>query len=116
MKRLAIKYVIIGNILYKRSFNGILLRCLYDEMIGTALEHAHGGACEGHFNGRSVYGKFMRMGYWWPTMEHACCEHVKKCEQCQKNAHLELTPTQELNYVTIFNVGFGFYGCYQSSI
>ena len=34
-------------------------------------------------------------------MEHDCCEHVKKCEQGQKHAHLELTPTQELNYVTL---------------
>ena len=100
MKRLAIKYVIIGDILYKRSFNGILLRCLHDKEIGTTLEHAHGGACGGHFNGRSVYGKLIRMGYWWPTMEHDCCEHVKKCEQYQKHAHIELTPTQELNYVT----------------
>ena len=32
-------------------------------------------------------------------MEHDYCEHIKKCEQCQKHAHLELTPTQELNYV-----------------
>jgi len=33
-------------------------------------------------------------------MEHDYCEHVKKCEQYQKYAHLELTPNQELNYVT----------------
>jgi len=64
MKRLATKYVIIGDILYKRSFNGILLRFLHDEEIGAALEHTHGGACEGHFNGRLVYGKLIRMGYW----------------------------------------------------
>jgi len=100
MKRLATKYIIIGDILYEISFNGILLRCIHDEEIGAALEHAHGGACEGHFNGRSVYGKLIRMGYWWLTMEHDCCEHVKKCEQCQRHAHLELTHTQELNYVT----------------
>jgi len=99
MKRLATKYLIIGDILYKRSFNGILLRCLHDEEIGASLEHAHGGACGGHFNGRLFYGKLISMGYWWPTMEHDCYEHVKKCEQCQKYAHLELTPTQELNYV-----------------
>jgi len=52
MKNLATKYIIISDILYKRSFNGILLRCLHDEEIGIALEHAHGGACGGHFNGR----------------------------------------------------------------
>jgi len=33
-------------------------------------------------------------------MEHDYYEHVKKCEQYQRHAHLELTPTQELNYVT----------------
>ena len=80
IKRLATKYVIIGEILYKRSFNGILLSCLHVEEIGTSLEHAHGGACGGHFNRRLVYGKLIRMVYWWPTMEHDCCEHVKKCE------------------------------------
>jgi len=100
IKKLAMKYVIIDDILYKRSFNGILLRCLHDEEIGVALEHAHGGAYKGHFNGRLVYGKLIRMGYWWLAMEHDCYERVKKCEQCQKHAHLELTPTQELNYVT----------------
>jgi len=100
MKRLATKYVVIGDVLYKRSFNSILLRCLLSEHIDIALEHAHGGACGGHFNRRSIFGKLIKMGYWWPTMEHNCCEHVKKCEQCQKHAYLDLTPTQELNYVT----------------
>ena len=94
MKRLATKYIIIGDILYKRSFNGIILRCIHDEEIRAALEHAHGGAYRGHFNGTSVYGKLIRISYWWPTMEHDYCEHVNKCEQCQKHAHLELTPTQ----------------------
>jgi len=64
MKRLATKYVIIGDVLYKRSFNGIFLRCLHVEEVETTLEHSHGGACEGHFNERLVYGKLIRMGYW----------------------------------------------------
>ena len=100
MKRLATRYVIIRDVLYKISFNGILLRCLLSEDIDTALEHAHGGACGGHFNGRSIFWKLIKMGYWWPTMEHDCYEHVKKCEQYQRHAHLELTPTKDLNYVS----------------
>jgi len=63
MKRLTTKYVIIGDIIYKRSFNGIILRCLHDEEIRKALEHAHGRAHGGHFNERSIYGKLIRMGY-----------------------------------------------------
>lgn len=82
MKILATRYVIIEDVLYKRSFNGILLRCLLNEDVDIALEHAHGGACGGHFNGRLVFSKLIRMSYWWPTMEHDCHEHVKKCEQC----------------------------------
>ena len=93
MKRLATKYVFIGDILYKRSFNDILLRCLFSEDTNTALEDAHGGACGCHFNERSIFDKLIRMGYWWPTMEHDYCEHVKKYEQYQKHAHIELTPT-----------------------
>jgi len=53
MKRL--KYVIIDEILYKRSFNDILLRCLHNKEIDIALEHTHGRACGGHFNGRLIY-------------------------------------------------------------
>ena len=37
MKRLATKYVVIGDVLYKRSFNGILLRCLLSEDTDTTL-------------------------------------------------------------------------------
>jgi len=69
------------------------LRCLHDEEIEITLENAHGGACGGHFNGRSIYGKLIRMGYWWLIMENEYCEHVKKCKQCQKHANLELTHT-----------------------
>ena len=47
IKRLATKYVVISDVLYKRSFNDILLRCLLSEDIDTTLEHAHGGACGG---------------------------------------------------------------------
>ena len=64
MKRLATRYVIIRDVLYKRSFNGILLRCLLNEDVDTTLEHVHGGACRGHFHGRSIFGKLIRMGYW----------------------------------------------------
>lgn len=33
VKRLATRYVLLANVLYKRSFDGVLLRCLDDEEV-----------------------------------------------------------------------------------
>jgi len=38
----------------------------------------------------------MRMGYYWPTMEHDCIDYVKKCIKCQQHAHLFIQPSQAL--------------------
>jgi len=38
LKRTAIRYVIIGEVLYRRSFDSALLRCLTQDEIATSLE------------------------------------------------------------------------------
>jgi len=83
------KYVIIGDILYRRSFNGALLRCLTQDEIETTLEQAHDGLCGGHFHAKALYKNILRIGYYWPTMEEYCQTHVKACVPCQKHANLE---------------------------
>lgn len=55
LKKLEIKYVIIGDLLYRNSFDGVFLRCLIRHEIDIALHHAHDGECDGHFNSQLVY-------------------------------------------------------------
>jgi len=54
LKRIAIKYVIIAEVLYRRSFDGALLRCLIQYKIAIALEQAHNGLCGGNFFAKSI--------------------------------------------------------------
>lgn len=93
------KYVIIGDILYRRSLDGALLRCLTQDEIANILEQAHDGLWGAHFHAKDLYIKILRIGYYWPTMEEDCQTHVKACVSCQKHANLEKQPTQELNYI-----------------
>ncbi|MCI67953.1 hypothetical protein A2U01_0089212, partial [Trifolium medium] len=46
--------------------------------------------------GRSLAGKALRAGYYWPTMQEDSKEHVKKCDKCQRHADMHLDPPHEL--------------------
>ena len=75
-------YCILGDVLYRRGFDGILLRCLEWAYSQIAISAAHDGICGGHFSGPTITKCLMHMGYYWPTMEHDCIDYVKKCIKC----------------------------------
>jgi len=52
-----IRYVINGDVLYRRSFDGDLLRCFTQHEIATMVEQTHEGLCGGHFHGKALYTK-----------------------------------------------------------
>jgi hypothetical protein len=51
---MAMEYYIDGEILYKRSFDGTLLRCLGGLEANKALQEVHGGICATHTNGHMM--------------------------------------------------------------
>ncbi|XP_073264246.1 uncharacterized protein [Populus alba] len=54
LRRMAMEYYIDGEILYKRSFDGTLLRCLSDLEANKALQEVHGGIYATHVNGHMM--------------------------------------------------------------
>ena len=50
MRKLATRYVLCGEQLYKRSFNHVLLRCLTEEEVQQVMHEVHAGVCGGHVN------------------------------------------------------------------
>lgn len=82
-KQKCAKYTLLGDILYKRGYEGILLRCLEPNEIPLALSQAHDGTCGGHFSGMAIAKCLLRMGYFWPTLEKDCVSYVRKCIKCQ---------------------------------
>lgn len=99
LRRTTVRYVLIGDVLYKRSFNGALLRYLIEDEIATSLQQDHEGYYGGHFHAKSLYIKILRIGYYWPTMEEDCHALVKTYVKCQKHINLEKQPTQELHSI-----------------
>lgn len=95
-KHQATHYMFLGDILYKHSFDGILLHFLqlYDQQI--VISNCHDGICSGHFNSIAIAKCVLQMGYYWPTMKHACNEYIKKCVSYHQHTHLQHILSQPL--------------------
>ncbi|XP_073261648.1 uncharacterized protein [Populus alba] len=84
LRRLVMDFYLDGEILYKRSFDGTLLRCLNETDAKNALREVHEGICSTHANEHMVARKIQRAGYFWMTLEKDCIDYVRKCHKCQK--------------------------------
>ncbi|XP_052312616.1 uncharacterized protein LOC112328848 [Populus trichocarpa] len=83
LRRLATDFYLDGEILYKRSFDGTLLRCLNEADARKALREVHEGICSTHASGHMIARKIQRAGYFWMTLEKDCIDYVRKCHKCQ---------------------------------
>ncbi|XP_011075710.1 uncharacterized protein LOC105160144 [Sesamum indicum] len=99
-KRLQFKenrFTMLGDDLYKRTPEGILLKCLDGERSQYVMKEIHEGSCRNHSGGRSLAQKILRQGYFWPIMVEDAKEFSKKCESCHKYAGLLHSPATLLD-------------------
>ena len=83
IRRLSQNFYWQDPILYKRGFNGELLRCIYGTEIELIIRETHEGVCSTHANGHSLARQILRRGYYWTTMETDCIQYVRRCQKCQ---------------------------------
>ncbi|PKI63050.1 hypothetical protein CRG98_016574 [Punica granatum] len=100
LRRLAIHYFLSGEVLYRRSFDSTLLRCIDEHESRRLMEEVHGGNCGPHMNDLMLAKKIMRLGYYWSTMETDCVKHVRHCHRCQVYADQIKAPPNELRPMT----------------
>ena len=87
MRRKALQYWLFAKQkLYKCSHLGLYLLCMHPEAVEPLLEELHERICRSHTGGRSLSHKGLTQGYWWPSMQRATQEYVRKCDQCQRFA------------------------------
>jgi len=92
LRRLAMKFILNGEILYKRNHDMVLLRCVDTKEAELILKEVHEGTFGTYMNGHSMARKILRAG--WLTIENDCCIHVRKCLKCQKYANnINVSPT-----------------------
>ena len=60
------------------------------------MREVHEEICGNHLGSRSLVHKFMRAGYYWPTMQKDAEAYVKTCDKCQRFSNIIRQPTEEL--------------------
>jgi ribonuclease HI len=97
VRRRASRFIYFQGTLYRRSFDGVFLRCLGEEEATKALEETHSGICGAHQSGPKLHFRIKRMGYYWPTMVKDCMDYARKCQSCQLHANLIHQPPEPLH-------------------
>ncbi|XP_042481940.1 uncharacterized protein LOC122062393 [Macadamia integrifolia] len=72
LRKCATHFILQGDILYQRSYDGI-------QLLRTIMEEIHQGLCGPHMNTRMLAKKILQLGYYWNTMEADCVNFIKKC-------------------------------------
>ena len=82
------------NILYKKSKDQILLRCVDANKAKKIVHEIYEGIYGTHASGHVMARQTMRAGYYWMTLESDCISYVRKCHKCQIYADkIYLPPT-----------------------
>ncbi|XP_038687483.1 uncharacterized protein LOC119986862 [Tripterygium wilfordii] len=97
IRRRASRFIYYKDTLYRRSFDGVFLRCLSKEEANQVLEEAHSGICGAHQSGPKLHFRIKRMGYYWSTMVKDSMEYAKRCEACQVHANFIHQPPEPLH-------------------
>ena len=78
IKKSAAFYTIIDNQLFKRGYSIPLLKCVNKDQSQYVMAEVHEGVCGHLLGGRSLAAKFLRAGYYWPTMKADCMKYVQQ--------------------------------------
>jgi hypothetical protein len=83
LRRLGMDFYLDGEVLYKRSSDKTLLRCLNEDKARNTLREVHKGIWSTHASGHVTAGKIQRASYFMITLERDCIDYVRKCYMCQ---------------------------------
>ncbi|XP_037491266.1 uncharacterized protein LOC105647888 [Jatropha curcas] len=83
LRKMAVNYVLADGELYRRAWDGMLLRCVGKKEGEELMKKIHEGVCGTHLSGMSLARKIMRQGYFWVQMEGDCVNYVHHCKACQ---------------------------------
>ena len=93
-------FILMKDVLYKRGFSRLYLRCLGPEEADNVMREVHEGICGNHLRSRLLAYKLIRVGYYWPTLQKYAQTYVKACDKCQRFSNIIKQPTEELTPMT----------------
>ena len=93
----AMKYVLIGDDMFYRTLEGLLLKCLGPAESNRLLHEVHEGACGTHQSAHKMKWLIRRSGFYWPTMLEDCFKYYKGCQACQMFGKIQTVPASAMN-------------------
>jgi hypothetical protein len=84
LKMKSSQYVLIVDILFRRNYDGILLRCVDERKAQELMKEFHEGICGGHFAPTATAHKIIRVGFYWPSVFKDSYATIRKCVSCQQ--------------------------------
>jgi hypothetical protein len=87
----------LDNTLYRRTIDGLLLKCLGSDQTKIAMEEVHEDICGTHQSAHKMKWLLHRTGFYWPTMLNDCFRYYRGCESCQKFRDVQLAPAAMLH-------------------
>ncbi|XP_070058078.1 uncharacterized protein [Nicotiana tomentosiformis] len=97
IRRLASNIFLSGEILYKRTPDLNMLRCVDSREAERIMNEVHSGVCGTHMSGYVLAKKILRADYYWMTKEKDCFSFARKYHQCQIHSDLIHAPPSELH-------------------
>ena len=70
LKRLAMRFFLDGEVLYKKGKDQMLLRCVDASEVKKIVHEIHEGVCSTHASGHVMARQIMRTEYYWMTLEN----------------------------------------------
>jgi ribonuclease HI len=93
----ALKYTLLGEDLYQRTIDGLLLKCLDEEQAKVAMGKVHEGMCGTHQSAHKMKGVIKRVGFYWPTVRGDYFKYFRGCEACQRFWDIQAAPASVLH-------------------
>jgi hypothetical protein len=97
IRRQSLKYTLLDNELYRRTIDGMLLKCLSEEQAKVAMGEVHEGMCGTHQSAHKMKWVLKREGFYWPTMVEDCFKYFRGCDVCQRFGNIQLVPASMLH-------------------
>ncbi|XP_050249037.1 uncharacterized protein LOC126696316 [Quercus robur] len=100
VKKRAARFTILNDVLYKRGFSMLYLKCVDEDEAKYILEEVHGGVCGDHAGPRSLVNKVIRAGYFWPTMQGDAADLIRRCDRCQRYGNVQRLPAEKMTTIS----------------
>jgi hypothetical protein len=92
LRRQALKYAMLDNILYRRTIDSLLLKWLGSDQSKIAMGEVHDGICSTHQSVHKMKWLLRPARFLWSTMLNDCFWYYKGCKSCHKFRGVQLDP------------------------